>query len=137
MIPRNADDLRYKWLVLEELWNLLTCCFSLRSVWSRRRCLCRFVEPARAHDPPADQRRFIIALLGSDHRESRRSTVAPSVCSIARSLLYGSQTSRTPKIPKHKKAPRPKRIAGLFGVTDCYLLQRRTRYWHLSRRDGW
>src|SRR5947209_4884998 len=52
MIPRNADDLRYKWLVLEELWNLLTCCFSLRSVWSRRRCLCQFVEPARAHDPP-------------------------------------------------------------------------------------
>src|SRR5437667_3462008 len=124
MIPRNADDLRYKWLVLEELWNLLTCSFSLRSVWSRRRCLCRFVEPARAHDPPAAIHHCVAGadfVFRSDHRESRRSTVAPSVCSIARSLLYGSQTSRTPKIPKHKKAPRPKRTAGLlFGVTECY-----------------
>src|SRR2546427_7119073 len=117
MIPRNADDLRYKSLVLEELWNLLTCCFSLRSVWSRRRCLCRFVEPARAHDPPADQRRFIIALLGSDHRESRRSTVAPSVCSIARSLLYGSQTSRTPKTFQAQKDPASKKDCG---AVRCY-----------------
>jgi len=29
-----------------------------------------------------------------------------------------SRTRRTPKISKHKKAPRPTRIAGLFGVTE-------------------
>src|SRR5437899_10555676 len=39
------------------------------------------------------------------------------------------------KLSKHKKAPPPKTIAGLFDVIGWCWPQRRKRYWHLSRRD--
>ena len=75
----------------------------------------------------------------SDHRESQPSTIARKFCSTASKppVQQSHHTSRAPRISKHKKTPHPKRIAGLFGVTEWCWLQRRKRYWHSSQPDGW
>jgi len=69
------------------------------------------------------------------HRESQRSTIAVSLRDCLEASCMAVRRVEHRKLSKHKKAPPPKTIAGLFDVIGWCWPQRRKRYWHLSRRD--
>src|SRR5437899_12836362 len=104
----------------------------LRPLFLRRLPLHLLLRPALPErgrrQLPSDQRflgRGILEVFCSLPNGTPRGTAAVESPNVnpAPGLASGrtsrrSQTSRTPKISKHKKAPRPTRIAGLFGVTE-------------------
>src|SRR3989442_11950308 len=104
----------------------------LRPLFLRRLPLHLLLRPALPErgrrQLPSDQRflgRGILEVFCSLPNGTPRGTAAVESPNVnpAPGLESGrtsrrSQTSRTPKISKHKKAPRPTRIAGLVGGTE-------------------